>query len=80
MRVAVKEEEKYNGMQNIYLKPNPIIYTGMNNYGDVKLLQYISEWDPTKSIKQNFPDVGPLTANNLDEKLSTNPQKQITQA
>ena len=33
-------------------------YSGMYNNVDVNLLQYVFEWDPTKTTKNSYPDLG----------------------
>ena len=38
-------------MKNIYINPNPKNISGMYNNGDTNSLQYIFEWEPTKTTK-----------------------------
>ena len=45
-------------MENIYINPNPKNDPGMYNNGDANSLQYVFEWELTKTTKEPYPAVG----------------------
>ena len=45
-------------MKKYLYNPNPPKKSLMYDNGDTDLLQYIFEWEPTKTTKKAYPDVG----------------------